>query len=251
MPKRRLCLAAAGVVAVLLWAPLPSVGADSTEPGGVWVPDLALREPDRPADARDERLLPAPQVPPGGTYALMRAPQDGEPPVTYDPCVPIHVEINPRTGGADAVSLVEDALGAIQAATGLEFVVDGITDREPWLGAQVRQHDLDQPVLIAWTDPDEVPELAGPAAGVAGSVAVRSGTGERYVTGQVALDGPDLAGLDGAERSAIIRHELGHLVGLGHVDDPRELMFAQTTGTTQWGPGDLAGLALLGSGSCN
>ena len=37
-------------------------------------------------------------------------------------------------------------------------------------------------------------------------------------------------------------HELGHVVGLGHVDDPCELMNADNKGRTSFGSGDLRGL---------
>jgi hypothetical protein len=74
------------------------------------------------------RRLEAPTVPRVGSFSYLRTIEGTDAPVTYDPCVPIHVEINPRTGGPDAVSLVERALDAIQEATGLEFVVDGLTD---------------------------------------------------------------------------------------------------------------------------
>lgn len=234
-----------------MWAPVSGLATGTPEPGGVWRPQLVRDTADRPADARRERLLPAPRVPRSEAFALMREAQDGRPPVTYDPCIPIHVEINPRTGGANAVPLVEDALDDVQAATGLEFVVDGLTERPPQMGGEVRREDLRRPVLVAWSDPAEVPELDGVTAGLGGSVAVRSGSHERYVTGQVALDGPALAELSEAEQSAIIRHELGHVVGLAHVDDPRELMFPESTGATKWGPGDRYGLAVLGSGTCN
>ena len=45
-------------------------------------------------------------------------------------------------------------------------------------------------------------------------------------------------------------HELGHVVGLAHVDDSREVMYADNVGVTQFGSGDLAGLAALGRGRC-
>ena len=45
-------------------------------------------------------------------------------------------------------------------------------------------------------------------------------------------------------------HEVAHLVGLGHVNEPMELMFASNDGQTEFGPGDLTGLALLGSLPC-
>jgi hypothetical protein len=76
-----------------------------------------------------------------------------------------------------------------------------------------------------------------------------------YVTGSVSLDTSDfetiLARPDGeAEARAIVMHELGHVVGLAHVDDPAQLMNADNVGLTNFGPGDLAGLALLGKGRC-
>jgi len=48
----------------------------------------------------------------------------------------------------------------------------------------------------------------------------------------------------------LVLHELGHLNGLADVDDPDELM-DPTLVATQWGPGDLAGLALTHSGGCS
>ena len=45
-------------------------------------------------------------------------------------------------------------------------------------------------------------------------------------------------------------HELGHLVGLGHVADQSQLMFASMVGQTGFGDGDLEGLRQVGSGPC-
>ncbi|MCM3514666.1 matrixin family metalloprotease [Nocardioides sp. P86] len=50
---------------------------------------------------------------------------------------------------------------------------------------------------------------------------------------------------------AILVHELGHVVGLGHVDDPEELMNADNLGRTTLGEGDREGLARLGSVPCS
>ena len=71
----------------------------------------------------------------------------------------------------------------------------------------------------------------------------------------MALDTPVLTTIlsrpDGeAEVRAIVMHELGHVVGLAHVDDPRELMYADNVGQKAFGPGDLTGLAALGRGRC-
>jgi hypothetical protein len=48
-----------------------------------------------------------------------------------------------------------------------------------------------------------------------------------------------------------VTHEMAHVVGLGHVDDPNELMNPTAALTqTYLAPGDLAGLALMGTGPC-
>ncbi|MDP9497989.1 MAG: M10 family metallopeptidase domain-containing protein [Actinomycetota bacterium] len=45
-------------------------------------------------------------------------------------------------------------------------------------------------------------------------------------------------------------HELGHLVGLAHVEDPGQLMHPQGR-IAAYGAGDLRGLAAAGSGPCS
>jgi Zn-dependent protease with chaperone function len=50
---------------------------------------------------------------------------------------------------------------------------------------------------------------------------------------------------------AVVLHELGHLVGLDHVTAADQLMYPQVQpGVTDFGAGDLTGLAALGRGTC-
>ena len=112
-----------------------------------------------------------------------------------------------------------------------------------------------QPVVIGFADDEEIEGLAGDVAGLGGSVATRNDLGRDYlVTGSVALDtdvfDDESTGVERADLQAIVDHELGHVVGLDHVDDPAELMFASNVGLTDYGPGDLEGMARLGSIPC-
>jgi hypothetical protein len=195
----------------------------------------------------------------GGSYAFL-AHQPGDPraPVTYSPCSAVRVQVNPAGGPVDAVALVQRAMSRVGAATGLRLEYAGLSTARPqWKSAFLPAlAQSEAPVLVSWATPQEVHELDGDVAGIGGSVWVREGNGQRhYVTGGVTLDTgafqelaerPDAE----AEEEAIILHEFGHLVGLAHVNDPGELMYAHNIGRTDFGPGDLAGLALLGEGSC-
>jgi hypothetical protein len=147
----------------------------------------------------------------------------------------------------------------ISAATGLQFIYDGTTTEDPDTRREPYQPDRYgsrwAPVLITWSDPDEVPELAGDVVGLGGSTP-RGAPGQPlvYVTGQVTLDAPGLAPIleapGGAHHvRATLVHELAHVVGLAHVDDPAQVMHPAGEVTTL-AAGDRAGLAELGAGPC-
>jgi hypothetical protein len=213
--------------------------------------------------ARRTPLGEPPNVATGvGTFTFAQhQPSAPDTPVTYDPCEVINVEINNTLAPPAGDQIVRRALDEVSLASGLQFAVHGTTDRLPKkAGVAPRMGVLggDWPrVLIAWTTADQLPDLSGDVAGVGGSQAVKEPLREHwhYVTGTVALDAPALAEIltrpDGDRLAqAIVMHELGHLVGLGHVDTPDELMHEDNLSLVTFGPGDLEGLAKLGSGKC-
>ncbi len=201
-----------------------------------------------------------------GPYEFVSMQPGSDAPVTYDPCRPIHYVVNHTGQPNDAENLVTDAIERISEVTGLQFVADDLTDEEIVPDRQPYQPDRygDRwaPVLIAWGTPDDTPLLAGSVAGFGGStqytVTDQAGISRSvYVTGEVVLDGPQIAniirldrdGLDGAR--AVVLHELAHVVGLDHVDDPTQLMNpVSQPGVTDFAAGDLRGLRQLGLGAC-
>lgn len=189
----------------------------------------------------------------GSFEFLATQPHDGEP-VTYDPCKPIRYVVNDSLAPAGTDGLLQDAVRRVSVASGLVFELEGTSDRLPGSPGEPL---MTRPVLVAWTTPQIVPQLAGRVAGIGGSTAVTtdSGVERQYVTGEVALDAPQLSEVlarpyGGLQVRAIIMHELGHLVGLAHVADRRELMYRDNVGQLDFGPGDREGLAALGSGRC-
>ncbi len=121
-----------------------------------------------------------------------------------------------------------------------------------------RYGDRWAPVLIAWRTPEQKPALADSVAGLGGSAwASTSAEGTKvYVSGSITLDGPEFSALMDSRRGtaiarSILLHELGHVVGLQHVEDANQLMYPTTTGEVlDFAGGDLTGLAELGAGEC-
>lgn len=217
----------------------------------VWSPADDMEALRRLVGIGDERLGVLPETEFGqGSFSFLQVQRGSDEPVGYDPCRVIEVVVNPAGAPDNYDELVDTGLARTGAATGLVFERVGLTDdRDVVVGPFARR----RPVLIAWALPDEVPELAGDVAGIGGSVATGPPGRLRYVTGRVVLDQELFADFGPRETpfaQAIVDHELAHVVGLGHVDDPGELMYDDNLGRTTYGPGDREGLARLGSISC-
>lgn len=201
-----------------------------------------------------ERHGAPPDYTPGqGSFAFLATQRGSDEPVAWDPCSPVEYAVNPAGAPDEWEALVGEAVADVEWATGLDLVDVGPTDRRPFSAAL--RPGLAQPVVIGFADEDELPDLAGDTAGLGGSSAQRSAIGRAYyVTGSVALDTAAFTDRsvdsDFGSMRAIVQHELGHVLGLGHVDDPGELMFDTSFGRTGFGPGDLEGLARLAEVPC-
>ena len=238
MSSRLRAILAVGILTVLL--------------GGVGIYSLVTDLPTGTVLSTDpvsEYQSPPLEAPDGGVYAFMATqPETDDVPVTYDPCETIRVVVNEQRAPDDADDILRDALDEMEELTGLSFEVAGRMDDDP-LSDDIRRGEGWRPVQISWSDAAGVPDLAGDVAGLGGSTWVEEDGQRRFVTGDVVLDAEDLERLGRDVTTMVLLHELGHLVGLAHVDSTDELMHP-SSGGPEWGPGDLAGLEALGQGVC-
>ena len=228
----------------------PAVPADGdrtdTPPPGLEEQDQPLGTPRKPETAST-------------SYKFLATNDDGTP-VGYSPCRPLHYVINTALAPQGAERLVEDSIRTISEATGIKFINDGPTSEEPSPTRAPYQENLygDRwaPLLIAWTTPEQAPQLKGPVIGTGGSTHFSFGDGPKsFVTGSLELDAPQIAeDLDRSEgaayATAVILHELGHVMGLEHVDDPAQLMYPEIGAPDGLADGDLNGLYHLGHAQC-
>jgi hypothetical protein len=236
-------------------APTSAATPATKDPGPRFNPPPGLEEAAAPVGT------PAPLAATSESFKF-KATQPGsrKSPVTFSPCRPIHYVVRPDHAPTGGDTIIARAVTAVAMATGLHFVFDGPTtealvpEREPY------QPDLygDKwaPVLIAWATADEVPDFGTDIDGEASTQQVRHPDGQlTYVTGDVYLGARAAVRMQkrGNERGvqAVVEHELGHLVGLAHVNDKHQLMYPrETRGVFTYGDGDLSGLSALGRGSC-
>jgi hypothetical protein len=180
-------------------------------------------------------------------------------PERWNPCEPIRYVVNPDSAPPGSIEDVHEAVERTSHATGISFVYDGLTDEVPRAEREgyqpARYGDRWAPVLIAWVNPSRTDiaftSQGHEAAAVASPIEPR---GDRiFVSGWIAMSEQDLNppgfGRPG-DQGPVLLHELGHVMGLNHVQAPDEVMEPSGGYVTDFGRGDLEGLHQLGAGGC-
>lgn len=194
-------------------------------------------------------------------YVFTARQKDKRTGVTWSPCRPLHYVLR---GSGDAPRqgerMIRESFARIAELTGLEIVDDGATKEkydDDRLAYQPKRYGQRwAPVLVSWSTTRQDPGLEGDVLGRAGAQWVVTESGDRaYVTGTVSLDAVEINRLRsqyGYEVArAVVLHELGHLVGLGHVQDRTSLMHPEVSpAVTDFSAKDRAGLTVLGQGPC-
>lgn len=190
---------------------------------------------------------------PGGAWTWISYPN---PLVRWDPCAgSIRFAIDQGAGTPAQVGEVFAAIAEIEYRTGLDFAFAGSVATDFYVPVN-GSPDTPQPyipsgadVVIVIADESVIPAFT---TGTLGYTSIGGSTTNGEITdGVVVLDATPIAGIP---FPAVVLHELGHLVGLGHVTvadfgsaAATELMQPYyQQGLDTFGPGDLEGLWRVG-----
>lgn len=205
-------------------------------------------------------FIPALTAPAGAastSYSFELTNQATGQPVRYNPCQAVHIRVNVTHAPPGSVDDLGHVLVQLTNATGISFLIDGTTQEvaQPNRGLTNPGYGPGfVPVNVDWQLPGDSGYALGPGiVGYGGSEWVSNSAGQPvFVTGAVVVNAGAHLPLGfapaGQESDGkVLLHEMGHLLGLGHVADTTQVMYADPgVGPPSYGSGDLAGLALLG-----
>lgn len=167
----------------------------------------------------------------------------------------IPYRVNPGALGSTFIREVRQVATRLQIATGIPMRYVGTTSAVP---GSSRAWPADANVVIAWSTPSRTRwDLSGSTVGRGGVIRTRPARDVRGYVNEITRGGVVLDATfgrwrpgfrSGISRGKVLLHELGHVMGLGHVASTSQLMYTDVTSRTRWGAGDLNGLQRVGLG---
>ena len=180
-----------------------------------------------------------------------------KPRVRWDSCDPIRWTFNAKNAPKRALKQLRAGMRRLHLATGLDFDYKGKTSQKPNpYGNNLEGAD----VIVGWRTPKDYRVFKRNP----GTVGIG---GNKYYSGFQEADGSPVnkavqggvvfnASMRGELRNGfgrgatwgeVIIHELGHVMGLGHPNADKQIMYYSIIGRdADWGAGDLAGFRRVG-----
>lgn len=173
-------------------------------------------------------------------------------PARWDPCSVVTYRVNTEDARPNSLADLREALRRVTYETGVVFREAGTTRQVP--GAPRFRYDAD--LVVAWTNGGDGTTLLGGDRAAAGGfehpVAGRGGR-PRINQGFVVVDTTALVRMgpgfgEGETEGQVLLHELGHVMGLDHIEEDHQIMRStvQKMDAALYGAGDLTGLRRIG-----
>lgn len=178
-----------------------------------------------------------------------------DPRTRWDSCSAIRWTFNRRHAPDHALRQLRGGFRRLHRATGLDFDYVGRTTQRPNpFGSRLEGAE----VIVGWRTSADYGRLTPSTVGLGGNTyypGYRQANGvrvNRAVAGGVVFNADFVGRLRsgygrGRTWGEVIIHELGHVVGLAHVQSDKQIMFESITDRrARYGAGDLVGLRVLG-----